>query len=142
QEQITKMAETLSIQEVKTEFGKLATEFVDKVKSEVKELKTVAATLPNTETLQKMTDRLDLLETKMQSAKLQEAAIAEGKRIKEQSTDEKKAAYDKYLRKGDRGLENTEIKLLTVADNESGGFLTTPENVLEIIKGIVLVSPV
>lgn len=59
---------------------------------------------------------------------------------KGQSILEKKA-YDKFLRKGQQQMTPEEVKVLTVANDATGGYLAPPQYVAEIIKAIVLVSP-
>jgi len=50
--------------------------------------------------------------------------------------------FDKWLRKGKDSLAPEEIKVLTVSNDNTAGYLAPPEYVREIIKGIVEYSPI
>lgn len=50
-------------------------------------------------------------------------------------------AYNNYLRKGDGKLSADEQKVLTVANDSTGGYLAPPTYLAEIIKAAVLYSP-
>lgn len=50
-------------------------------------------------------------------------------------------AYDNYLRRGQERLSADETKVLTVANDTTGGYLAPPSYVAEIIKAAVLFSP-
>lgn len=55
--------------------------------------------------------------------------------------DQKMAAFDAYLRKGENGLSPDEMKTLTVGDNTAAGYLAPPEYVRELVKTIEEISP-
>jgi HK97 family phage major capsid protein len=50
--------------------------------------------------------------------------------------------FDKWLRKGKENLSPDEIKVLTVGNDSTAGYLAPPEYVRELIKGIVEYSPI
>jgi len=50
--------------------------------------------------------------------------------------------FDTWLRKGKDAMSPEEVKVLTVANDNTAGYLAPPEYVREIIKGIVEISPV
>ena len=56
--------------------------------------------------------------------------------------DEAYAAFDTWIRKGDRGMSELEQKALTVSNDSTGGFLAPPEYVREIIKTVTEISPI
>ena len=60
---------------------------------------------------------------------------------REEQKGEKKDAFDAFLRKGDNNLSPEQVKVLTIADDTSGGYLAPSEYVAEIIKGIIEFSP-
>ena len=53
-----------------------------------------------------------------------------------------KKVYDKWIRKGKDGLSPDEVKVLTVSNDNTAGYLAPPEYVRELIKGIIEYSPV
>ena len=53
-----------------------------------------------------------------------------------------KKVYDKWLREGKEGLSPDEVKVLTVSNDATAGYLAPPEYVRELIKGIIEFSPV
>jgi len=50
-------------------------------------------------------------------------------------------AYEKFLRKGDRDLDEAEMKFLRTDSQVEGGYLAPPEYIQEIIKKITEISP-
>ena len=50
--------------------------------------------------------------------------------------------FDKWLRKGKENLTPDEVKVLTVGNDSTAGYLAPPEYVRELIKGIVEYSPI
>ena len=50
--------------------------------------------------------------------------------------------FDKWLRKGKENLTPDEVKVLTVGNDTTAGYLAPPEYVRELIKGIVDYSPI
>ena len=49
--------------------------------------------------------------------------------------------FDKWVRKGEQGLDEMETKALTVSDDTQAGYLAPPEYVRELIKTITEVTP-
>jgi len=82
--------------------------------------------------LKTATDRADELETKLARPGVATAS--------EEATAESKA-FASYLRNGDK-MPDEERKALTVANDTSGGYLAPSDFQIEIIKTIVMVSPV
>ena len=58
-----------------------------------------------------------------------------------EQTNEKKEAFNKFLRKGEKQLDEMEVKALSVQDNTQGGFLAPIEYVNELIKTVTEISP-
>ena len=58
------------------------------------------------------------------------------------SVDETKAVFDKYLRKGKEALDEMELKVLTVSNDTTGGYLAPPEYVQEMLKTVTEISPI
>jgi HK97 family phage major capsid protein len=101
--------------------------------------------------------RLDALEKKG-DAKLDEKTLARLVALENQAarpnggtaTDaEQKAqaeverkAFGTYLRRGNQGVAEDELKALTVSSDPSGGYLAPPEMNAEFIRNLVLVSPI
>jgi len=81
--------------------------------------------------------RLDVLEVKLQRPA---AGTKEDKSAPKNAA--KTVAFNKFLRQGHEVLNAEERKLLVVADDTSGGFGAPDEFDANIIKGIVLISPV
>tara|TARA_R110000803_G_scaffold32023_7_gene70923 strand:- start:5241 stop:6452 length:1212 start_codon:yes stop_codon:yes gene_type:complete len=55
---------------------------------------------------------------------------------------QQKKVFDKWLRKGKEAMGPEEIKVLTVSNDNTAGYLAPPEYVREIIKGIIEYSPI
>ncbi len=55
--------------------------------------------------------------------------------------DTKMQVFDKWVRKGDAGLDEMEVKALTVSDDTQAGYLAPPEYVNELIKTITEITP-
>jgi len=53
-----------------------------------------------------------------------------------------KKVFDKWMRQGKENLSPDEVKVLTVSNDNTAGYLAPPEYVREIIKGIIEFSPV
>ena len=53
-----------------------------------------------------------------------------------------KKVFDKWLRVGKDALSPDEVKVLTVSNDNTAGYLAPPEYVRELIKGIVEYSPI
>jgi HK97 family phage major capsid protein len=56
--------------------------------------------------------------------------------------DAKGMAFEKMLRKGKDSLDEMELKVLTVSNDTTGGYLAPPEYVREIIKKVTEFSPI
>jgi|TARA_R110001606_G_scaffold394764_1_gene565976 HK97 family phage major capsid protein len=56
--------------------------------------------------------------------------------------DAKGNAFEKLLRKGKSNLDEMELKVLTVSNDTTGGYLAPPEYVREIIKKVTEYSPI
>jgi HK97 family phage major capsid protein len=90
------------------------------------------------EMLAKYNDRLDSLETKLNRPAL---PARETTALSVHELPQLKA-WDKLMRKGQAALGPEELKLLTVGDDTTGGYLAPVEYVGEIIKGEVEFSPI
>ena len=53
-----------------------------------------------------------------------------------------KKVFDKWLRQGKDSLSPDEVKVLTVSNDNTAGYLAPPEYVRELIKGIIEYSPI
>lgn len=51
-------------------------------------------------------------------------------------------AFGAFLRKGESRMEPSELKVLTVSDDTTGGYLAVPDYVREIIKAETVISPI
>lgn len=60
--------------------------------------------------------------------------------VKSENIEKSRAAVLNWMRKG--VLDNVEVKVLTIGDPATGGYLSTPEYVAEITKGVIEFSPV
>ena len=56
--------------------------------------------------------------------------------------DAKGNAFEKLLRKGKESLDEMELKVLTVSNDTTGGYLAPPEYVRELIKKVTEYSPI
>ena len=82
--------------------------------------------------------RMDTIEVEMKS-KGKEFAPAEP------NTPDTKSVFNKYLRYGiggNKGLTPDEVKIMSVADEETGGYWATPEIDTNIVRGITHYSPI
>ena len=59
-----------------------------------------------------------------------------------QSIDENAKVFEKYLRKGKESLDEMELKVLTVSNDTTGGYLAPPEYVQELLKTVTEMSPI
>jgi HK97 family phage major capsid protein len=59
-----------------------------------------------------------------------------------QDIDEKAVVFEKYLRKGKESLDEMELKVLTVSNDTTGGYLAPPEYVQEMLKTVTEMSPI
>ena len=116
----------------------------DKLGTEVKELGTERAETKEAMAkieadLQKWTEKVD----KMLAAG--NRPLIEGKDDPDAKTAEQKerrAAFQKYLRRDEKGLSPDELKVLLVSDDTTGGFLATDDFVQEIDKDVIEFSPI
>lgn len=125
-------------------------EFKTAHEAEMAELKANGVVSPETETkLETINSRLDELDVRMQKVRL-----TGEKDDLDQDRPEFKA-YEKLIRFGGRSLSEDEVKhvrltnddgserkTMIVGDDTTGGFLAPVEIVNEIIKGVVLYSPI
>ena len=80
--------------------------------------------------------RVDDIETKMNRLPIETAGQ------KTEAPSEETKAFEKWLRKGDKGVTPEEFKVLKISDSETGGYLAVAEYVAEITKTITEFSPV
>jgi HK97 family phage major capsid protein len=85
--------------------------------------------------LDKANERLDEIEVRFEKMSI------DTKRDEERENDEEKNAFLAWARKGDKAGPD-EVKVLTVSDDPSSGFLAPIDMVQEIIKGEILYSPI
>jgi HK97 family phage major capsid protein len=105
------------------------------------EIKTLGEVTGETkQEMERVQDALDGLETKLNAAL--SAGGGETGNAGPDLTEQTKAAFLQWCRKDADGLTPEEVKLLTRADDTTGGFLAPKEYVNEIIKGVTEVSPV
>ena len=89
---------------------------------------------------EKIDKDIDLLSKEIAKLKVPQLSAAE---VKEQLDSEQGKAWSKFLRKGEKALNDMEKKVLTIADDTQGGYLATPPMfVQEIIKAVTLLSPI
>lgn len=78
-------------------------------------------------------------------AKMGRALMPLGGKSEEDETKAKKKlerkAFESMLRKGEQRLSEDEKKVLVISNDTTGGYLAPPEWILEIIKAVVLFSP-
>jgi HK97 family phage major capsid protein len=117
----------------------------------LEEIKTLGeASAETKQSIERVDSRLDELEVRMQKLRL-----SEGKELDLDKPEIK--AFEKLLRQGESAITedeakhitlarkagtDLEVKTMTIGDDTTGGFLAPTEIVNEIIKGIVLYSPV
>ncbi|WP_287245997.1 phage major capsid protein [Mesorhizobium sp.] len=86
----------------------------------------------------KLTERFDKLEAKMNRPAAANSNVPAADN--DNPTPEAKA-FGTYLRRGDRGLQEIDMKALTVATDATAGFLAPTEFSSEILKALRLFSP-
>lgn len=108
-------------------------------------LKKIGADLDKLEDLNKKITE-SLAEQKAQAEQLDEVekklgrfAVAGGAAAADKGPEHK--AFFAFVRKGEKRMPDEETKALISGDDSSGGYLAPVEYVKEIIKGVVLVSP-
>ncbi|MFI5410150.1 phage major capsid protein [Kaistia sp. UC242_56] len=109
----------------------------DPILAAVEELKASSAEFQTkqTDTLGKISDRLDKVEAKANR-------LNAGKEKPEDGPPIERKAFTGYLRAGRESLSPDEVKALTIGDDTAGGYLAPAEFSTEIVKGIVEFSPV
>ncbi|MBK5958584.1 phage major capsid protein [Rhodoplanes elegans] len=111
----------------------LVTKALDELKATVDErLKAVETKAAD---LDKLTKRLDDVETKVARPAVKKGAEDEPAAIE-------KKAFDVYLRNGKDGLGEVERKALTVSSDPGGGYLAPAEFSTEFIRDLVQFSPI
>lgn len=78
-------------------------------------------------------DRIAALETRLNRP---------GQQSQEDGPSAETRAFGTYLRRGDRGLSDTEVRALTVSTDAAGGFLVPETFVAELLRNVVNFSPV
>lgn len=102
------------------------------------EQKTFGARLGETSAkLEAINARIDAIEVKAQRA-----FVPGTKAEREAVNPARTKAFGTFLRKGMGALAPDEVKLLSIADDTSGGFGATEEFDSEVLKGITQISPV
>ena len=87
----------------------------------------------------KLRTAMDEVEKKINRLELGGKGAGEGDEQKQRQ--ERKAAFGKFLRQGEQKMSEPEKKALVAASDPTGGYLSPPEFVAEIVKAVVLVSP-
>ena len=85
---------------------------------------------------QTINERVDKLETEIKRPNVS------GDSVEVKEADMLLKTYDKYLRKGERALDEMETKVLTVSNDTGGGYLAPPEYIREIVKKVTEISPI
>tara|TARA_R100001369_G_scaffold65605_1_gene92791 strand:+ start:2984 stop:4219 length:1236 start_codon:yes stop_codon:yes gene_type:complete len=75
-------------------------------------------------------------------AKLETAMKRPDSGLETSEIDAKGNAFEKLLRKGKEQLDEMELKVLTVSNDTTGGYLAPPEYVRELIKQVTEYSPI
>jgi HK97 family phage major capsid protein len=89
---------------------------------------------------EKINAQQDAIGKEVAALKVPHISVAE---IKEQNESDRGKAWSKFLRKGEKSLNEMERKVLIISDDTQGGYLATPpEYVNEIIKAVTLMSPI
>ncbi|KPA99966.1 phage major capsid protein [Ahrensia marina] len=112
----------------------IVTKALDELKQNVDErLKTVEEKSADDAETKALKDRLDKIEAKSNRP--------EGSDKENGEVSAELKAFGTYLRRGDKGNE-AELKALTVADDEQGGYLAPAETSTEFIRDLVEYSPI
>ena len=146
------------VKEAIEEMGNAFEEFKKTNDQRLSEIEEKGSADPLTETkLAKIEEDLDKLEDVNQSLTKQAQAQDEVKEqvdrietmlkrpelgLSTQSIDEKAQVFEKYLRKGKESLDEMELKVLTVSNDTTGGYLAPPEYVQELLKTVTEMSPI
>jgi HK97 family phage major capsid protein len=147
------MTEVLAeLQTLGTELKAAWEEYKTQDAQRLEEVKTLGEASTETKTsLERIDNRLDELDVRMQKARL----LGDKDELDRDKPEVK--AFEKLLRQGARAITedeakhitlarkagtDLEVKTMTIGDDTTGGFLAPVEIVNEIIKGIVLYSPI
>lgn len=140
------MPETKSIDELVSEVKNTWTELREAQRTADAEVKRHGEVLGDTTAkITKLNDAISQLETAFNAR--MDAVEAAGKRPAgggskaDPDREQKRAAYAKFLRKGDAHMPELERKFLAISDDTTGGYLADDEMVQEIIKGAIEFSP-
>lgn len=100
----------------------------------IKKLEEKGDTGADDEHVEKLEKRIKELETKANRPN-------GGKHNDDEPTEERKA-FATYLRRGEKGMPETDLKALTVSNDEQGGYLAPAEMSTEFIRDLVEYSPI
>ena len=140
-----------NIKELKEELGKVHKQCTDRrEQGETESAETTASIEKMNGRFDELGDLIKAVETKVSRAELDLSDLSGVGFDDEKVKLERKAAFDKALRKGINKLNDREFavmypenrKVLVSKDDTTGGFLGVPELEREIIKDIILMSPV
>lgn len=109
---------------------------LDRQDEEIKKLGGVTGETAGIEA--KLQKAIDELETKMNRSPQGGGGPSDEKAAENAA---KKSAFMNYARKGREHMTPDEVKLLTIGDDTTGGYLAPVETQMEIIKGVVEFSP-
>lgn len=133
------MAETEITPDQKHEVLQLQKQLLDMVETVTKDGRTLDASYKAS--VDKFNARLDQLETTLfKSNNYGESTRHAINKLEEGFDANRKSGYGEYLRKGEHNLP-TNIKTLLESDATTGGYFVVPEYIQEILKSIVLISP-
>ena len=110
------------------------TEKLEKIETDLNKLEDINQEIAKANEVQKgVADKVDQLETVL-------SRPSSGYDTK--SADTVLKSFEKWCRKGKDALDGAELKVLTVGNPETGGYLAPPEYVREIIKAVTEMSPI
>ena len=110
------------------------TEKLEKIETDLNKLEDINQEITKANEVQKgVADKVDQLETVL-------SRPSSGYDTK--SADTVLKSFEKWCRKGKDALDGAELKVLTVGNPETGGYLAPPEYVREIIKAVTEMSPI
>ena len=109
-------------------------EKLEKIESDLDRLEDVNQELTKQSQAQdRVKDQVDRIETMLKRPEMG---------LTTQSIDENAQVFEKYLRKGKESLDEMELKVLTVSNDTTGGYLAPPEYVQELLKTVTEMSPI
>ncbi len=128
--------------EITTGINKVWTEMKELLSKQEEEIKKYGETSVETKSaLEKIEGRMDELETKQNTPPA--AAALNIKEAKELKDNEMRKAFEGWVRKGEKGISPEHLKLMTVSDDTTGGYLCMPETLAgELIQDIVEYDPI